>query len=112
MAAAPGASDVVVDATAGKATFRYEFPGDIDPLMWRLYERGLANSATLAVLVSVRATAGSTATPSNLVATLNNSASASNASYDGKTVAATIAAAGEALRYLHDEIVAAGLTPI
>ena len=59
--AAAGASDVVVDATAGKATLRYEFPGDIDPLMRRLYERGLANSATLAVLVSVRANAGSAA---------------------------------------------------
>ena len=112
VASAPGASDVVVDATAGKATFRYEFPGDIDPLMWRLYERGLANSATLAVLLSVRATAGSGAGASGLVATLNNSASVSNASYDGKTVAATIAAAGEAMRYLYDEIVAAGLTPI
>jgi hypothetical protein len=110
--AAAGASDVVVDATAGKATLRYEFPGDIDPLMRRLYERGLANSATLAVLVSVRANAGSAANPSNLIATLNNSASVTNASYDGKTVAATIAAAGEAMRYLYDEIVAAGLTPI
>jgi negative regulator of sigma E activity len=107
--AAVGSSDVTVDPTAGKATLRYEFPGDIDPLMRMLYQRGLANSATLAVSVAVQPVDGAAVNPAALVARLNAAPTVSYASYDGKTVSATIAAATEALRDLHARIVAVGL---
>jgi hypothetical protein len=107
--AAAGSSDVAVDSTAGKATLRYEFPGDIDPLMRKLYERGLANSATLAVSVPVQAADGVAVRSAELLAGLDAAPSVSNAAYDGKTVSATIAAATEALNDLHARIVAAGL---
>jgi hypothetical protein len=108
--AAAGSSDVAVDPVAGKATLRYEFPGDIDPLMRELYERGLANSATLAVSIAVESAHGRTVNSSELVARLNASPTVSNASFDGRAVCATVAAATQALRELHEHIVAAGLT--
>jgi len=107
--AAAGTSDVAVDPTAGKVTLNHEFPGDIDPLMQSLYERGLVNTATVAVSVPVRPEAGAFVNGPELVARLNAARAVSNASYDGKAVNATIAAATEALDDLHERIVAAGL---
>jgi Zn-dependent membrane protease YugP len=107
--AAAGSSDVEVDPMAGKATLHYEFPGDIDPLMRKLYEPGLANSATLGVRVPVKPADGAAVRSVELIALLNAAPAVSNASYDGETVSATVAAATEALRDLHARIVAAGL---
>jgi hypothetical protein len=104
-----GSSEVAVDALAGKATLRYDFPGDIDPLMHELYERGLANSATLAISIAVEPLTGRTINSAELVARLNACPAISNASFDGRAVCATVAASTETLHEVHEHIVLAGL---
>jgi hypothetical protein len=104
-----GSSEIAVDATAGKVTLRYHFPGDIDTIMRQLYARGLTNSATLAVAVTVRAQSGGSIDSARFVAALSASPAISDVSFDGRTVAATVAAATQTMRALHEALTAAGL---
>ena len=108
----PGTSAVDIDAAAGKATFGFEFPGNIDRLVERLGEKGISSSRTVAIAVPVRNLTGRVVDPTGLVAHLNASPAVSNASFDGKVVAATVAAATNAMRYMYEEIIIAGLMPV
>lgn len=106
-----GSSEIAVDANAGKVTLRYHFPGDIDAIMRQLYERGLANSATLALALAVRPANGRSVDSAGVVRKLSALPAVSNASFDGTVVAATVAAATETMRALGVALTDAGLEP-
>ncbi|MBD5633020.1 MAG: hypothetical protein IAI49_00965 [Candidatus Eremiobacteraeota bacterium] len=108
----PGTSAVSIDAAGGKATFGFEFPGNIDRLVERLAHKGLSKSATVALEIPVRNLSGRIINPTELIAHLNASPAVSNAAYDGTTVSATVVAATNAMRYLYEEIIIAGLMPV
>jgi hypothetical protein len=108
----PGTSAVAIDPVAGKATFGFEFPGNIDRLVERLAGKGLAPGATVAVEVPVRNIAGGTVDVEAMLAHLNASPAVSNAAFDGKTVSATAASQTNAMRYIYEEIIIAGLMPV
>jgi hypothetical protein len=112
LTAALGASDIALDAVAGKAMLRFHFPGDIDPVMNELYRRGLTHSATVAISVRVDRSQGGTVSLAWVLERLGALPAVSNVSFDGSTIGATVAAATGAMRRLHDEIVTAGLTPV
>jgi hypothetical protein len=106
-----GSSDIAVDRASGKVTLRYHFPGDIDAIMRQLYARGLTSSATLALAVSVRPAGGRSVDAAGVVRKLNASPAISNAAFDGNVVSATVAAATETMRVMHDTLSAVGLEP-
>jgi hypothetical protein len=106
-----GSSDIAVDRASGKVTLRYHFPGDIDAIMRQLYARGLTSSATLALAVAVRPANGHAVDAAGVVRKLNASPAISNASFDGKVVCATVAAATETMRAMRDTLSAVGLEP-
>ncbi len=106
-----GSSDIAVDRASGKVTLRYHFPGDIDAIMRQLYARGLTSSATLALALSVRPANGHAVDAAGVVRKLNASPAISNASFDGKIVSATVAAATETMRAMRDTLSAVGLEP-
>jgi len=106
-----GSSDIAVDPYAAKATLRFQFPGDIDPVMSELYRRGLTHSATLALLIGVENPKG-TVDAHGLIGRIGALPAVSNVSFDAGVLSATIAAATGSMRSLHDEIVAAGLVPV
>jgi hypothetical protein len=108
----PGTSAVAIDAAAGIATFGYEFPGNIDRLVDRLTAKGLSKARTVTVSVPVRNLSGRVIDPSGLIAHLNSSPALSNAAFDGKAVSATVVAATNAMRFLYEEIIVAGLMPL
>jgi hypothetical protein len=110
--AALGASDIELDALAGKAMLRFHFPGDIDPMMHELYSRGLTHSATLAVSVRVEHSEAGSVSIAWVLERLGALPAVSNVSFDGSTIGATVAAASGAMRRLYDEIVMAGLVPV
>ena len=108
----PGTSAVALDAASGKATFGFEFPGNIDRLVERLARKGLGGVTTVAIDVPVRNITGDAIDPTQLIAHLNASPVVSNAAFDGKTVSATVAATTSAMRYVYEEIILAGLMPV
>ncbi len=108
----PGTSAVAIDSVTGKATFGFEFPGNIDRLVERLSKKGLAAGATAAIEVPVRNLSGRIVDAAHMVAHINASPAVTNASYDGHTVSATIVAATNAMRYIYEEIIIAGLMPV
>jgi hypothetical protein len=108
----PGAADVAVDAAAGTATLRFQFPGNIDAMVGKLRNRGLIASTTIGLTVPVENLSGRTIDPTEFLADLNHSPTISGASFDGKTVSVTILAATNALRFLYEEIIVNGLMPL
>jgi hypothetical protein len=48
----------------------------------------------------------------HLIAHLNSSPAVTNASFDGKTLSATVIAATNAMRFVYEEIIVAGLMPV
>jgi hypothetical protein len=109
----PGATHVAFDAAASTATFGFEFPGNIDRLIDRLGAKGLVpTTAAAKVSIPVRNLSGRIIDPTGLIAHLNASPAVSNAAFDGKVVSATVAAATNAMRYLYEEIIIAGLMPV
>jgi hypothetical protein len=107
-----GSSDISVDRYAAKVTLRFQFPGDIDPVMRELYRRGLTHSATVALSIGVANPQGGTVDVHGLVERLGELQAVSNVSFDSGVVSATVAAATDAMRSLHDAIVEAGLVPV
>jgi hypothetical protein len=107
----PGTSAVKIDP-AGKATFGFEFPGNIDRLVERLSNKGISRAATVAIEVPVRNLSGRIVDAEGLIAHLNASPAVSHASYDGKNVSATVVAATNAMRYVYEEVILAGLMPL
>jgi hypothetical protein len=107
-----GLTDVALDAAGGKATVRYQFPGNIDHVMSRLRSRRLVKSSTIAMSVPVKNHSGRTVDPAEVVAHLNASPAVTNASFDGTTVSATVVAATNALRFVYEELLIAGLMPV
>jgi hypothetical protein len=108
----PGTSAVALDASAGKATFGFEFPGNIDRLVERLAKKGLAPPSTIGITVPIRNLSGRVIDVPHLIAHLNASPAVSGAAYDGSTVSATVTAATNAMRYVYEEIIVAGLMPV
>ncbi len=62
--------------------------------------------------VSVRNLSGRVIDQSGLIAHLNSSPALSHAAFDGKVVSATVVAATNAMRFLYEEIIVAGLMPL
>ncbi len=110
--ATPGLLRHKLDAVGGKATVQFEFPGNVDALMRRLAGRRLATSQLATIVIPVQNLTGRVINPAQLLASLNASPAVSDASYDGKTVRATIVAATNAVRYMYEEIIIAGLMPL
>ncbi|GAC1308765.1 MAG: hypothetical protein NVS2B3_07490 [Vulcanimicrobiaceae bacterium] len=110
--ATAGLKGISFDATAGLATVQFEFPGNLDALMKRLSAKRLTNARTVAISVPVQNLTGRIIDPANLLHNLNDSPAISNATYDGKTIAATIVPATNAVRYMYEEIIIAGLMPL
>jgi hypothetical protein len=108
----PGTSAVAIDAAGGKATFGFEFPGNIDRLVERLAGKGLSVASTVSVAVPVKNLSGRVVDEAGLIAHLNASPAVSNAAYDGKNITATVVAATNAMRYVYEEIIIAGLMPL
>ncbi len=108
----PGTSAVEFNAASGSATFGFEFPGNIDRLVERLAKKGLAPSATVSIAIPVRNLSGRIVDPTALVAHLNASPAVSHAAFDGKVVSATVVGATNAMRYIYEEIIIAGLMPV
>lgn len=108
----PGLLGPTLDAAGTNASFQFEFPGNLDALVSRLAAKGLVRGRTATIAIPVANLTGRTIDPTALIASLNASPAISNASFDGKTVSATIVAATNAARYLYEEIVIAGLVPL
>jgi hypothetical protein len=108
----PGTENIVIDATAGKATMGFQFPGNIDAMVGQLRRKGLLASSTIALSVPVANLSGRTVDPTALLGELNHSPAISDASYDGHTVSANIVAATNAMRYIYEEIIIFGLMPL
>ncbi len=108
----PGLLRHEFDATGASATVQFEFPGNVDALMARLTSRRLTASRTATISVPVKNLTGRVIDPTQLIASLNASPAVSNASFDGTTVSATIIAANNAVRYMYEEIILAGLMPL
>lgn len=108
----PGLLRHEIDAAGTKATVQFEFPGNVDALMSRLVGKRLTTTKTATISVPVVNLTGRTVDPVHLIASLNASPAVSNASFDGQTVSATIVAATNAVRYMYEEIVLAGLMPL
>ncbi len=108
----PGAENFEIDAAAGTVTFDYQFPGNIDATMRRLTKSGLLHGNTIKVRVPVKNLSGKVVNPAQLCAALDASPAVRDAAYDGNTVSATVAGATNAMRYVYEEILVAGLTAI
>jgi hypothetical protein len=112
LTSAPGTSNISVDAGAGKLSFKFEFPGNIDRIMEKLRARHVTNAQTLAVSIPVENLTGRTIEAAEFVAHISHSPVVHTAAYDGKTLTATIAAQTNAMRYLYEEIIIWGLMPL
>lgn len=110
--ATAGLKDITLDAAANTATVQFEFPGNIDALMGRLRSKRLTTAKTIAISVPVVNLSGKVVDPTHLLHALNLSPAVHQAAYDGHTVTATIVAATNAVRYMYEEIVIAGLMPL
>ncbi len=110
--ATPGLSGLSLDIAGGTATIRLEFPGNLDALMRRLAGKRLATAQTVKIAVPVQNLSGRIIDPVRLLQSLNASPAIANAGYDGKIVTATIVAATNAVRYMYEEIIVAGLMPL
>ena len=110
--ATAGLKGITFDAAAGTATVQFEFPGNLDALMKRLSAKRLTSAKTIAISVPVQNLTGRIVDPTNLLHNLNDSPAIANATYDGKTVTATIVAATNDVRYMYEEIIIAGLMPL
>lgn len=108
----PGASHIAVDAAAGKVTFQFEFPGNIDRVMDKLRARHVTRASTLAISVPVENLTGQSVDREHFLDVLNSSPAVQGAQFDGAAVTATIAAQTNAMRYLYEEIIVAGLMPL
>ena len=108
----PGTSAVAIDAAGGTATFGFEFPGNIDRLVERLTGKGLSTASTVSVAVPVKNLSGRVVDEAGLIAHLNASPAVSHAAFDGKSITATVVAATNAMRYVFEEIIIAGLMPL
>jgi hypothetical protein len=105
-----GSQDVAIDS-AGTATLKLQFPGNIDALMSKLrHKRVIAGLPLIGVSVPVKPMI--TVDPADVLDRLRASATLSNVTYDGATVAATAIATTSALRYIFEEVVNAGLMPV
>ncbi len=110
--ATAGLTALSLDVAGGTATVHFEFPGNIDALMRRLASRRLTNAQLIAISVPVQNLTGRIIDPAKLLQSLNASPAITSARYDGTTVSATIVAATNAVRYMYEEIVIAGLIPL
>ena len=108
----PGTQNIAIDAAAGTATFGYQFPGNIDATMRRLTSHGLRHGDTIKISVPVKNLSGNVIDSAQLLQALGASPAVQDAAYDGKTVSATILGATNAMRYVYEEILIAGLTAI
>ena len=108
----PGAENIRIDGAAGTAVFDYQFPGNIDATMRRLTKRGLFPGGTIEMSVPVKNLTGKVVDSTELISSLNASPAVRNAVFDGETVSATILGATNAMRYVYEEILIAGLTAI
>ena len=108
----PGAENIAIDSAAGTVVFDYQFPGNIDATMRRLAKGGLSGGDAIKVSVPVKNLAGKVVDPHALIEALNASPAVRNAAYDGNSVSATIVGATNAMRYIYEEILIAGLTAI
>jgi len=108
----PGLRSAELDVAASRATVHFEFPGNVDALMARLVGKRLATSPMATIVVPVQNLSGRVIDPTHLIGSLNASPAVSNASYDGHAVSATIVAATNAVRYIYEEIIVAGLMPL
>ena len=86
---APGTSNVALDTGAGKATFSFEFPGNIDRIMEKLRARHVTSARTLAVSIPIENLTGRLVDPDEFVAHLKASPAVQTAAFDGKTLSAT-----------------------
>jgi hypothetical protein len=109
---APGTSHIAFDALAGKVTFKFQFPGNIDRVMEKLRAKNVSNARTLQLTVPVENLSGKTVDTGRFAAHLQASPVVQAASFDGKTVSATIAAQTNAMRFVFEEIIVAGLMPL
>ncbi|MBD5653913.1 MAG: hypothetical protein IAI50_01885 [Candidatus Eremiobacteraeota bacterium] len=107
-----GASNIAVDASANRITFDYEFPGNIDRVMEKLRARHVTGTRSLALSVPVKNLSGRSIDTADFVAHLNASPTVEAATYDGHAVTATIVAQTNAMRYIYEEIIIAGLMPL
>ncbi|GAC1303164.1 MAG: hypothetical protein NVSMB19_12990 [Vulcanimicrobiaceae bacterium] len=110
--ATPGLSGLAFDVAGGTARVRLEFPGNLDALMRRLVAKRLTSARSIAISIPVQNLTGRIVDPAKLLGALNASPAITGAAYDGKTVAATIVPATNAVRYLYEEIIIAGLMPL
>lgn len=108
----PGLLCHEIDPAGISVTVQFEFPGNLDALMSRLVGKRLTSSRLATIAVPVVNLAGRAIDPSRLIASLNASPAVSNATFDGNTVSATIVAATNAVRYMYEEIILAGLMPL
>jgi hypothetical protein len=108
----PGASHIAVDAAAGKVTFQFEFPGNIDRVMDKLRARHVTTAPTLAISVPVENLTGKIVDREDLLHVLNSSPTVQGARFDGTSITATISAQTNAMRYMYEEIINAGLMPL
>ncbi|MGP6159805.1 MAG: hypothetical protein ACLPYS_20295 [Vulcanimicrobiaceae bacterium] len=111
LGSAAGTSDVEIDPAGSKALVRIQMPGNIDSLMGKLYRAGLTTTQTIDVSIPVKRMTDNPVDPIELVRDLNWSPAVTNATYDGRTVTATIAAATNAMRYIFEELIHNGLMP-
>ncbi|GAC1444645.1 MAG: hypothetical protein NVS2B8_08340 [Vulcanimicrobiaceae bacterium] len=108
----PGLLRHELDAAGGHATVQFEFPGNVDALMARLRGKRLSHDAFATIAVPVENLTGRFIDVPQLIKSLNASPAISSATYDGHTVSATIIAATNAVRYMYEEIIIAGLMPL
>ncbi len=101
-----------LDVAGSRATVHFEFPGNVDALMSRLASKRLTHGGLATIAIPVKNLSGRVIDVPHLIASLNASPAVSGASYDGDTVSATIVAATNAVRYIYEEIVIAGLMPL
>jgi len=109
---APGTSHIAFDAHAGQVTFKFQFPGNIDRVMEKLRASHVSDARTLQIAVPVENLSGAAVDPGRFAAHMQASPVVESASFDGKTVSATIVAQTNAMRFVFEEIIVAGLMPL
>jgi hypothetical protein len=113
LARSAGASDVAVDATASTATFKYQVPGSLDKIVAKLAAKGIHIGGWVKVGIPVRPSTPATVIDGpTLVAHLNASPAVKDATFDGHMVGADVFPATNAMRFVFEELIVAGLLPI
>jgi hypothetical protein len=113
LARSAGASDAAVDAATSTATFNYQVPGSLDKIVAKLAAKGIHLGGWAKVGIPVQpATPGVAIDGPTLIAHLNASPAVKDATFDGHTVGANVFPATNAMRYVFEELIVAGLLPI